>query len=513
MKLHGAAICAVLLVGIFYVVTLRQGHSWGDDFSMYIRHAKNLVEGVNYAETDYIYNPEHSIAPTTYPPIFPLLLSPIYRWYGLNLQVMKLEGIVFFVMSLYLIFMIFKDDLSNLYILPALLLVGMNPFFWDQKDAIGSDLAFMLFTYLSLYLICKEFPRTPHNSGGLGRSFVIGLPTYLSYGTRSLGILLVPSLLIYDFIKNRWIGRVSIHVSLIFLFLVIIQSVFLHTDNSYASQFLHTQHLPTTIARNFRMYAITLYDFYSSDIFFNSYINILTTISVLTLTAILAVTGFISRAKNYVTIIEIFVPLYLITVVLWPFWEGLRFLLPVIPFYFLYIFVGINSINTALHHQIRNILSFGVILLLVVIYVFQYSKMNFAIIHDGIAQKESIELFDYVKAKTHPHAVFIFVKPRALSLFTGRRAAINHRPRDDVVLWNFFREIHATYLIVGPPGPLVGSSLIQDVALSLHPTTSVFSRGELRFLQQFVAKYPDDFQEVYTNAVFQVYQIHHNYSD
>ncbi len=226
MKLHGAAIGAVLLVGIFYMVTLRQGHSWGDDFSMYIRHAKNLVEGVRYAETGYIYNPEHSIAPTTYPPIFPLLLSPIYKWYGVNLQLMKLEGIVFFVISLYLIFLIFKDDLPNLSILPALLLVGMNPFFWDQKDSIGSDLAFMLFTYLSLYLICKKHSRSPSSFGSIGRRFIIGLSMYLSYGTRSLGILLIPSLLIYDLIKNRRISRFSMQVVLIFLFLAIMQSIF-----------------------------------------------------------------------------------------------------------------------------------------------------------------------------------------------------------------------------------------------------------------------------------------------
>ena len=56
---------------------------------VYIRHAKNLVEGVNYADTGYMYKPERSIAPTAYPPIFSLLLAPIYKWYGLDLRLMK----------------------------------------------------------------------------------------------------------------------------------------------------------------------------------------------------------------------------------------------------------------------------------------------------------------------------------------------------------------------------------------------------------------------------------------
>ncbi len=159
------------------------------------------------------------------------------------------------------------------------------------------------------------------------------------------------------------------------------------------------------------MYTITIYNFFNIDIFFNSYINIVTTMSILVLTAVLSATGFISRAKRHVTIVEIFVPLYLITVVLWPFWEGLRFLFPVIPFYFLYMFIGIESIDITLNHRIRIIASFGVILLLAVVYVVQYSKMNFGLIHGGIAQKESIELFDYIKRKTYPHDVFVFVKP------------------------------------------------------------------------------------------------------
>jgi hypothetical protein len=79
MKLHAPVICVLMIVGGFYLATMRQGHSWGDDFSMYIHHAKNIVEGVDYQATGYIYNPSRPIAPKTYPPILLLLLSPIYN--------------------------------------------------------------------------------------------------------------------------------------------------------------------------------------------------------------------------------------------------------------------------------------------------------------------------------------------------------------------------------------------------------------------------------------------------
>ena len=59
----------VVLTGVFHCSTMRAGHDWGDDFSMYVQHAKNLAEGRPYAETRYIYNPFRPMyAPRAYPP-------------------------------------------------------------------------------------------------------------------------------------------------------------------------------------------------------------------------------------------------------------------------------------------------------------------------------------------------------------------------------------------------------------------------------------------------------------
>ena len=34
----------IALIGVFYLATIREGHRWGDDFSLYILHAKNIAE-------------------------------------------------------------------------------------------------------------------------------------------------------------------------------------------------------------------------------------------------------------------------------------------------------------------------------------------------------------------------------------------------------------------------------------------------------------------------------------
>ena len=62
----------ITLVGTFHLLTLREGHRWGGDFSMYIHHAKNIVEGIEYRNTGYLYNHHYStLGPETFPPVFP----------------------------------------------------------------------------------------------------------------------------------------------------------------------------------------------------------------------------------------------------------------------------------------------------------------------------------------------------------------------------------------------------------------------------------------------------------
>ncbi len=50
-------IVTVTGIAAWHLLTIRAGHDWGDAFSLYIQHAKNIVEGRPYADTGYLYNP------------------------------------------------------------------------------------------------------------------------------------------------------------------------------------------------------------------------------------------------------------------------------------------------------------------------------------------------------------------------------------------------------------------------------------------------------------------------
>ena len=125
------AILPLALVGvitIFYLTTIRRGHVWGDDQAQYLHHAKNIVQGLKYDDTGYLLCPT-SLNPKMYPPVFPLLLAPLYHWYGLTLTPMKIECVVFFSIALYLVYFLLKNEGSERLALATVALVGFCPYF------------------------------------------------------------------------------------------------------------------------------------------------------------------------------------------------------------------------------------------------------------------------------------------------------------------------------------------------------------------------------------------------
>ena len=103
ISLEGRIALSVLLVcfGVFYTATIRDGNYWSDDYALYVHHAQNIAEGRPYADTGHVYNRDVTdYSPSAYPPVFPLLLAPVYRACGLNLHAMKVEEVVILLLTL-----------------------------------------------------------------------------------------------------------------------------------------------------------------------------------------------------------------------------------------------------------------------------------------------------------------------------------------------------------------------------------------------------------------------------
>ena len=115
-----AAVFVVFLY-TFLAAELSPGmHSEGTDWAMYVMHARNIVKGLPYTQTGYVFQPESTteVGANSYPSGYPLLLAPFYAVFGLNIGLFKLLNVAFLVLSLWPVYLYARRTLPPVYSLP-----------------------------------------------------------------------------------------------------------------------------------------------------------------------------------------------------------------------------------------------------------------------------------------------------------------------------------------------------------------------------------------------------------
>lgn len=483
-------LAAVLAVGVFYLFTIRAGHEWGDDFSLYLMHARNIAAGLDYRPAAYLHYSPY-IGPDAYPPVFPLLLAPVFWLFGLNLTAMKVVVIVSFVASLLAFGLMLKEEMSPVWRAALLLVIGFCPYVWDQKDRLTSDLAFLVFAYLGMWLVKKAYPvnqpdrANEWNVQRLKMALATGLVFYLAYGTRSLGLLLVPCLLLFDLVHRRkWLpSRFASVATVVTGILVLAQSRLLHSDRGYYDQ-LATSFSDSLsawlqyISGNVFGYGMAL-----TEIWDNGY-NRPARLALATAMTVLMAVGYLARVRRKLDYPELFVAVYLIAVCVVPMDGGGRYLIPLVPFFVLYAWQGLTALPVG--SGVRNAIAVALAIAILGSYAARYTKLDLRNFPDGIAKAESVEFFDYVNQRTRSSDVFIFTKPRALALFTDRKSSFYPPSLNDQNLWEYFQRINATHIVLGPKG---------------------ISPEEQEFLAAFIGKYSASLREEFANSDFVSYRI------
>jgi len=430
------------LIGVVYLATLREGHRWGDDFALYILHAKNIVEGRPYAETGYIFNPDlRRIGPRTYPPVFPLLLAPLYKAYGLNLEAMKVEVVCLFLGSLWLAFLLFRSELSFASQLLLVLGIGLNPYLWNFKENIVSEFPFLFFLYLA-FLALQERDQTPALSdrGGtpLGRSLLAGALCCVCYGTRSIGLVLLPCLVIHDFLQYRRLTRRSVVVTVMVLVTVLVINLFVHSDGDYFAPTFHIS--PDRLLHKVRALA------YSVMVLWDNGHSRALQYALLVSAYALALLGFVEKVRRRIDVHDLFAVLYPLVMVPLPQPGQIRYLIPMIPLFVFYIFRGAHVVATRLRLN-QALVTAALASAILGTYTLKYSSSDFGPIEKGVTSPTSRALFEYIRKNTRKEDVFIFRKPRALPLFTGRSASYV-LAKKDAETFAYLDKIKARYVIV-----------------------------------------------------------------
>ncbi len=403
----------IVLIGLVHVVFWRAGHVWGDDFAQYILHAKNLAEGKPYEAIGYLYNPNYpAIGPPTYPPGLPILLAPIYGLFGLNLPAMKTLILVSFLLFLGAMYACFRRELSFGEAFGMVALVGLNHFFLDDTNAITSDLPFLALFYAAILAIQKAeaLPlRTWQRFVGFVAAAVI---VYAAYATRSLGALLIPALLLKEFLGDRRITASALAATAVFAALALVQAMAWHSDRHYLDQ-IDTGRM--ALVFNAFRYATRVGAFCS-----NGYLKPVAAAIALVVTWLAAI-GFIDRVRHKLSILETLSVIYLSVILAWPSYQGQRYLYPLVPIYVFYAMWGLRHPWLAQRVQVQRALAWGLAAAIALSYAACYTTIARGPLAEGVAKRESQELFAFIREQTEPDAVIVFIKPRAM-------ASVRRRP-------------------------------------------------------------------------------------
>ena len=428
---------------MFFLSTIRAGHTWGDDFAQYLHHAENIAQFVSYAETGYIYNPQNAIVgPQSYPPAFPAALAPVAALFGANLNAYKALNVFFFLVSLLIVTRLFANDLGRRNLWICLTIVGFSPVYWEMKDGIASEHLFMPLWYAALLFADDWYRRQKVCVNQTLHGVILGGLVFLSCATRTVGIVLLPMIVVCEVVIARKATRVGIIALLTAVALMVFERWLLPSSGAGYLEQLQGISL-SSLAAN--AYADTTA---FSLIWKNGHWDAVRRIAGAGF-ALLAIGGFLRTNLARPTPLGVALAGYFAVIVIWPSADGLRMILPLLPAFVFYLLIGINSFQTLPRGRLAA--SAGALLLLLfslVSFGAAYAGADYGPIGSGVETRPAVELFDFVRRQTTSDDVCLFFKPRALALYTGRRASAYPLGTDERAFRQYAETIGASVMIV-----------------------------------------------------------------
>lgn len=405
----------VAIIASAYFFGLTPGHVFAqDDFAAYVMQAANLVEHRRYTDIRYVPNPEAPwVSPANgYPPVYPLLLAPVYWLRGLDLRAMKMVTVFTFAIFLAAFAKWVRPMVSPGLRVVAVLLVGLSPAFWNYRDLISSEFPYLMFMFLALLAVRRG------SDGGrgwqqAGWALLAALLLYASYGTRTIGIALPGALLGAELMRRRKPGRFVMLALGVFAGFAMVQSVLLTSPRGYIA----VAHFSTTSGlENVASYAKSLSHAWESG-FSPAVQGGLTVVF-----SGFAAFAFWKRFREG-SLEAFYVVIYLTILIAWGAQIGVRGLLPVLPIYLTYVVLGITqAVERWKKPQARALVAAVAVCMAITYFGALWQRpwqAALANVNDTSAQ----ELFTFLRSQTQTADLLLFSKPRSIALFSERLTA------------------------------------------------------------------------------------------
>jgi 4-amino-4-deoxy-L-arabinose transferase-like glycosyltransferase len=424
MMRNGILFAIVIVALILGSARLTRGHEWGDDFASYIMQTKSIWDGTTqqFIEDNSftIFESSAQIGPVSYPWGYPLILTPMYAIKGNSPLALKLPGLLFFGGFLICLYLLVSKRLTSAEGLLFVSLFAVNPMLIDFLDQILSDIPFLFFSTLALALLLSE------RSGPL-YYVLLGAAIASAFFIRTPGLLLLASFLIIEAYKlwrdratREWFtARLRNILIVLFTFSVLwamYALLFPGGGESYFEQYqaFRWETMLGFISGYFQVFSL----FFGESVSWRYLYYLL---------CIFFLIGLWTRRKNE-PVFLLFFALWMILLITWPFWQGPRFIFPLLPIFIYFTFhgmkVSINKLPQA-YHRTGQAAFYGFWLFIIGAFLFTSGTRAFDNARNGRTingpyDPVSREMYEFLQDETPSDSVVVFFKPRAMRLMTGR---------------------------------------------------------------------------------------------
>lgn len=428
-----AAVLAVTAAA--YWGTARSGHDWGGDFSMYIIHARNLAEGKPYSAEGFVNAPglgNHH--PVAYPPVFPLVLTPVFARWGLDYDALKCVPRLMMLGAMIAFYFLGRGwGLSSAASALSGLAVALS---WSSlyvKEVVVSDTTYMFFCGAALLVWHVLREKELDVSHPITAAAMLTLALMLAYGTRSAGIVLVVAIAAEELWRERRLRRFNIAWGLIMASALIAYTLFIYDNKSYGESF---QFSP-------RMYLSNAITYLKAFARFWTPVPAWIRMPVGVAAFVLAAAGFWIRLREEVRAPELYAAGSIALLVAY-LGDGVnsgdgRYLLAVAPLLFLYMAVALR--------RLPRIASAAAIALMIVVSAWNVSAVPRGPVTEGVKLPQFQGAAEFLRTLPRDSVVASW-NPRVYSLYTRLRGT--HWPHTDNIeeFERIVAPTHVTHYVV-----------------------------------------------------------------
>jgi hypothetical protein len=467
----------ILAIGLFYVLNLRQGLDWDGDDALYVLGAQNIIHGLPFAKTPYLFNPENAINPAAYPPGLPLLFAPVLSLFGVDLAALKIECIVTLTLFLGVFWALARKRIGPIPALITTLAIGLHPYIVSSSNTLGSEFPFLLFCYGGLLLFERLQSQPPPSGAAAVRlGCLAAFVAALTYLTRSIGIVLLAAAFVSSVWRTRRLFSLTTAVLTgAIVVCAVVQSVYRADVGTYIHYFdQFTVHGLVLNASRYRHIAVEMLGKSRFAVWFCS------------VSLIIAIVGFAARLKA-LSVLECFCAFYIGLLIVYPISsEAARYEMPIWPMLFLYCADGLSILTRQAGTRVRGAIVGAFVVSASLLYAAELRSLDFGPIPFSATDPRSAQLFDALR-QLPAEARILARKPTVIALYTGHESSIWPKQFTDAQLIDFLHRMHIQYIVQDIP----------HMGFDLHQADP---------LDPFIDRNKSALEPVFSNAWFIVYR-------